>query len=84
MLLTLWLLFFDRNDIFYQYERYQSVKKLEAEANYFKNEIARNKKEGEELKSDSKLLEKFARERYLMKKDNEDIFLLVEDSLEKK
>ena len=38
----------------------------------------------EELKSDSKLLEKFARERYLMKKDNEDIFLLVEDSLEKK
>ena len=74
MLLTLWLLFFDRNDVFYQYERYQSVKKLEAEANYFKNEIARNKKEGEE----------FARERYLMKKDNEDIFLLVEDSLEKK
>lgn len=56
---------------------------MEAEANYFKNEIARNKKEGEELKSDSKLLEKFARERYLMKRQRR-YFLLVEDSLEKK
>lgn len=78
------LLFFDRNDAFTQYDRHQEVKKLEQEVNYFTEEIARNKKEGIELQSNPKLLEKFAREHYLMKKDNEDIYLLVEDSLEKK
>jgi cell division protein FtsB len=84
LVLAAWLLFFDRNDVFSQYDRHQDVKKLEAEANYFTNEIAQNKKVENELKSDPKLLEKFAREHYLMKKDNEDIYLLVEDSLEKK
>lgn len=82
--LAVWLLFFDRNDIFTQYDRHQDVKKLEAEANYFRSEILRNRKEENELKSDPKLLEKFAREHYLMKKDGEDIYVLVEDSLEKK
>ena len=33
-----------------------------------------------ELQSDPKLLEKFAREHYLMKKDNEDIFVIVADT----
>lgn len=79
-----WLLFFDRNDVFTQYERHGEVLKLEAEHNYYKTEIANNKKEGIELQSNLKLLEKFGRERYLMKKDNEEIYLLVGDSLEKK
>ena len=79
--MAVWLLFIDRNDVFSQYDRHQEVKKLETEANYFRNEIAQNKKMESELKSDPKLLEKFAREHYLMKKDNEDIYLLVEDSL---
>lgn len=82
--LAVWLLFFDRNDVFTQYNRHKEVLKLEQEAQYFKDEIARNKKEGIELQSNPKLLEKFAREHYLMKKDNEDIYLLVADSLEKK
>lgn len=82
--ITVWLLFFDRNDVFSQYERHEEVRKLEGEHEYYRSEIARNKKEGVELQSNPKLLEKFGREHYLMKKDNEDIYLLVEDSLEKK
>ncbi|MDQ3110099.1 MAG: septum formation initiator family protein [Bacteroidota bacterium] len=81
---VVWLLFFDRNDVFSQYERHQEVKKLEAEHSYYKTEIGNNKREGIELQSNLKLLEKFGREHYLMKKDNEDIYVLVEDSLEKK
>jgi cell division protein FtsB len=79
-----WLLFFDKNDIFSQFERKQEVNKLEAEVNYFRTEIANNKREEAELKSNPRLLEKFAREHYLMKKDSEDIFVLVEDTLEKR
>ncbi|MEO5642140.1 MAG: septum formation initiator family protein [Bacteroidia bacterium] len=84
VVMAVWLLFFDRNDVFTQYERHEEVKKLEAEHTYYKTEIANNKREGIELQSNLKLLEKFGREHYLMKKDNEEIYLLVEDSLEKK
>lgn len=83
MVITVWLLFFDRNDVFSQYDRHQEVLKLEAEANYYRNEIANNRKEGFELQSNLKLVEKFGREHYLMKKDNEEIYLLVGDSLAK-
>ncbi|MGL5891408.1 MAG: FtsB family cell division protein [Bacteroidia bacterium] len=78
--LTIWLLFFDRNDLFTQLDRRAEVKKLESERDYFSNEIKRNQKEIQELRSNPKLLEKFAREHYLMKKDNEDIFVIVEDT----
>ncbi len=81
---AVWLLFFDRNDVFSQYERHEEVKKIESEHNYYKTEIENNKREGVELQSNLKLLEKFGREHYLMKKDNEEIYLLVEDSLENK
>lgn len=78
--LAVWLLFFDKNDLFSQYARRAEVKKLEADVDYYRSEIERNQKEMEELQSNPKLLEKFAREHYLMKRDNEDIFILVEDS----
>lgn len=81
MVLAVWLFSFDKNDVFSQYDRHQQVKKLENEVAYFRSEISRNKQELKELQSDPKLLEKFAREHYLMKKDSEDIFVLVEDTL---
>lgn len=44
---------------------------------WISEEIGRTKEHLHELSSDKELLEKFARERYLMKRDNEDIFVLV-------
>lgn len=82
--LSIWLLFFDRNDIFSQMKRRNEVKKLEAERDYYSNEIKRNQQEIQELRSNPKELEKFAREHYLFKKDNEDIFIIVEDTATKK
>ena len=79
--LAVWLLFFDKNDLFSQFARKKEVKKLEADVKYYRDEIARNQKEMVELQSNPILLEKFAREHYLMKKDNEDIFILVPDTL---
>jgi cell division protein FtsB len=79
--LAAWLLFFDKNDIFIQYERHQEVKKLEKEVNYYKTRIESNREEQKELQSNPKELEKFAREHYLMKKDNEEIYVFVTDSI---
>jgi len=75
--LVVWLTFFDRNDIFTQYDLRQQVLKLEKERNYYLQEIITNNQAIEELHTNQKSLEKFARETYLMKRDNEDIFVIV-------
>lgn len=75
--IVLWLVFFDKNDVFTQAELIQKCNKLKAEQEYYQREIASNKKGLEELRKNSKTLETFARETYLMKKDNEDLFVFV-------
>lgn len=75
--LAVWLTFFDRNDIFTQYSLRQEVVKLEQERDYYLSEISSNKKSIRELQTNDKSLERFARETYLMKRDNEDVFVIV-------
>lgn len=75
--LVIWLLYFDKNDVFTQFELIEKCNKLKAERDYYIAEILNNKKEIEELENNTKSLETFAREKYLMKKDNEDVFVFV-------
>ena len=75
--LAVWLTFFDRNDIFTQYDLKQQVLKLEKERNYYLEQIIANNKAIEELHTNQKSIEKFARETYLMKRDNEAVFVIV-------
>jgi cell division protein FtsB len=75
--LGVWLAFFDRNDIVTQYDLKQQVNKLEKERDYYVKEIAVNKQNIEELHTNQKSLEKFARESYHMKRDNEEVFVIV-------
>lgn len=77
VLIVVWLVFFDKNDVFTQYELIKKCNKLNAEKEYYLKEIAKNKTELEELRENSKTLETFAREKYLMKKENEDLFVFV-------
>jgi len=72
-----WLLFFDKNDVFSQAELRGQLNKLNSDRNYYLTEIENNKREIEELKTNKKSLEKFAREKYHMKKDNEDVYVIV-------
>lgn len=76
---VVWIAFFDRNDFISQYTYNQKLKQLKRDKEYFLTEIEKDKKNLDELISNAQNLEKFAREKYLMKKDNEDIFILVED-----
>lgn len=75
--IIVWLLYFDRNDVFSQFELVRRCNKLKAEKNYYEVEITNNKKELDELRHNAKSLETFAREKYYMKKDNEDVFVFV-------
>jgi len=72
-----WMVFFDRNDLFSQFEYHQQVNKLEKERDFYQKETAKVHQDLDELNSNKEKLEKFAREKYLMKKDNEDVFVIV-------
>ena len=76
--MIVWVAFFDKNDLKTQIELRQQVKLLEKEKNYFAQEIAIITSDTKELTTNPKTLEKFAREKYLMKRNNEDIFVIVE------
>lgn len=76
--LVVWLLYFDRNDVFTQLDLIKKCNKLKSERDYYIAEIETNKNEIHELQHNKKSLETFAREKYLMKKDNEDVFVFVQ------
>lgn len=78
IVLAVWVGFFDKNDIQTQLDFRKEVKKLTAERNYYKNEISSITSDLRELSTNPVTLEKFAREKYFMKRDNEEIFVLVE------
>ena len=72
---SVWMLFFDRNDIPSQIERFQKLKELKTNTAYYEQKIEAAKAELEKRKNDPTAYERIAREKYYMKKDNEDIFL---------
>lgn len=73
------ILFLDKNDFFTQLDRRNDLQKLEQSKQYFTKEIATERKELEALKTNPSTLEKYAREKYLMKRDNEELFLISEN-----
>ena len=77
-----WMVFFDRNDLFSQWEYHQQVSKLKQERDFYQKETAKVHQDLDELTSNKEKLEKFAREKYLMKKDNEDVFVIVKEKKE--
>ncbi|MBN8720527.1 MAG: septum formation initiator family protein [Sediminibacterium magnilacihabitans] len=77
---VVWVLFFDQRDFFQQREKLGELKKLETQKKYYQQEIEKARKELTDIQHNPAALEKLARERYLMKKDGEDIYI-IEDSL---
>lgn len=77
---TVWILFFDNRDFITSHFREKGeLLKLEKSKQYYEQQIATTKQELEQLKTNPALLEKYAREKYLMKRDNEDLFLIREE-----
>lgn len=74
---AMWMLFFDHNDMVTQFQLRSELHQLEAEKAYYEEKLEEAKADLEELKSNDSKLEKFAREKYFMKKENEDIFVIV-------
>lgn len=73
---VVWLLFFDRNDMLTQLERRKELRTLQQSKQYYTEQIAAEKKVLQDLKNNPAAIEKLAREKYLMKRDDEDIFII--------
>lgn len=71
-----WILFFDERDVFTQIERKAELQELIETKTFYVNEISRAKKELTDIQTSAAALEKIAREKYKMKKENEDLFLI--------
>jgi cell division protein DivIC len=77
---TVWILFFDSRDfITSHFREREELNKLEQSKKYYEQQITTTKQELEQLKSNPAILEKYAREKYLMKRDNEDLFLIRDE-----
>ncbi len=75
----IWMLFIDSNDLITQFKLKRKLSVLEAEKEYYQEKVQEVRQEREELFSNPELLEKFAREKYLMKKPGEDLYVVVEE-----
>jgi cell division protein FtsB len=73
------MIFIDSNDILTQFKLSSKVRELENQKEFLLERKDKIKQDREELMSNSELLEKFARERYLMKKKTEDLYVIVQD-----
>lgn len=77
LLFVLWMLFFDSNDLFTQKELRDNKEELESSKEFLEDNILEVKNDREALLTDDERLEKLAREKYLMQKDSEDVYIIV-------
>jgi cell division protein FtsB len=71
-----WMVFFDQNNWSSQQERKKDLREVERNIAYLNSEIGRMENEYRELTTNPVRLEQYARERYKMKKDNEDVYVI--------
>ena len=72
-----WMLFLDSNNLITRYQMSAKQRSLEREKEYYIEKIREVERDRAELMGSSELLEKFAREKYLMKRESEDIFIIA-------
>jgi len=75
----LWMVFLDSNDLVSRYKMGSKLRSLEDEKRYYEEKLTEVEKDRNELMTNKELLEKFAREKYLMKKETEDVFVIQEE-----
>ena len=73
LLFMLWMIIFDRANVWQQYKLQRTVRKLERDKVYYRNKLVEVQKEKADMEDNK---EKFAREHYFMKAADEDVFVI--------
>lgn len=77
--LLTWMMFFDANDLPSQARNWLKLRELVAETTFYQAQIGTVQTARREVLGSDRLREKFAREKYLMKKPTEDVFVIVDE-----
>lgn len=77
---VIWIMFFDENNLRQHRQNLEELALLEAQVDFYKHKIESDKQKLYELQTNDVNLEKFAREQFLMKKADEDIFVIIEEN----
>lgn len=83
LLFGVWMVFFDNSSILDRRKYKEKLNNLKQEKWYFLDEIKKDSTLTEKLLSDTLEMEKFARENYLMKKAKEDVFLVIDTTVDR-
>ncbi|MFM2146229.1 MAG: hypothetical protein RL732_1065 [Bacteroidota bacterium] len=78
LVFLVWITFFDERDLLTNLRHRSELKSLEKSRDQYAKDIAETRKELEQLQKDPAMVEKYAREKYRMKRDDEDIFIVSE------
>lgn len=79
VIVLVWLLFFDTHSYVRQWRMKRQLNELRSQRDYYQEEIMRDSMAIEKLTNDPEALERYAREKYLMKRRGEDVFIIVEE-----
>ncbi len=79
-----WLAFFDRYNFIKRWEDNSELRKVRQESEYYKKQIEDIRKKSDELVKNKESMERFARERYYMKKDNEEVYIVEPEKIASK
>jgi len=83
VIFLVWVMFFDSNNMIRQFEDRNDLFKLKKEKRYYQKEIVSTQKDLMALLTSNSHLERYAREKYQMKKDNEEVWLVIDTTLVK-
>ena len=83
IIFIIWVSLFDNNNLIDRYHDIRNLRQLQQDREYYLNKIDEDTRKLNELKTNNENLEKFAREQYYMKKDDEDIYIILTDKEEK-
>jgi cell division protein FtsB len=83
VIFIVWMLFFDQRDYFQQKASAEELQKIQNSTKYYNDEINNTKKQLNNLQGNPTSIEKFARERYLLKREGEELYLFEDTAANK-
>ncbi len=83
LLFIVWMVFFDSSSVLNRMKYREKLNILKQEKHFYLEEIKKDSILSQKLISDSTEIEKFARESYLMKKEKEDVFLVIDTTADR-
>ncbi len=80
---VVYILIFSQNNLIERFAYLRQLKHLEGQKEYYKDQIIENTQKLHQLKTNNRNLEKFSSEEYLMKKADEDLYVMVKQEEKK-